>query len=200
MSSQSNKPREENTPRGTVPQFPEPEKVTRPTDPEESDLRRFIRHYVWLPNPQSTDEPPMSRWQAFKRYFLRIPAPGTPPPAATPPPPMATAEAATHPEAEPVYHHGTATVVGHPPYMQVFVWLIVLTAIEVFPIFTEIFFDWTPIPHDIWVPILLLLAFIKATLVAMYYMHLKYDQSWLMWVLLGPFAFALLFGAVIVAS
>jgi hypothetical protein len=34
----------------------------------------------------------------------------------------------------------------------------------------------------------------------MYYMHLKYDQSWLMWVLLGPFAFALLFGAVIVAS
>jgi hypothetical protein len=31
-------------------------------------------------------------------------------------------------------------------------------------------------------------------------MHLKYDQGWLVWVLLGPFAFALLFGAVIVAS
>lgn len=95
---------------------------------------------------------------------------------------------------------GTHTQHKHPPYMVIFVWLIILTAIEVFPIFTEIYFDWTPIPHHIWVPILLILAIAKATLVAAYYMHLRYDQPWLIAVFMGPLAFAMLFGLAIVAS
>ncbi len=86
----------------------------------------------------------------------------------------------------------------HAPYMAVFFWLVLLTAIEVFPIFTEIYFDWTPIPHNIWVPVLLILAIAKATLVALYYMHLRYDKPWLVWMLMGPLAFAMLFGLVIV--
>ncbi len=87
----------------------------------------------------------------------------------------------------------------HPPYMAVFVWLTILTAIEVFPIMTEIFFHWTPVPHNVWVPVLIILALIKATLVAAYYMHLKYDQPWLIWIIMVPFAFAMMFGLVIVA-
>lgn len=93
--------------------------------------------------------------------------------------------------AEEAHHHDA-------PYMAVFFWLVVLTAIEVFPIFTEIYFDWTPIPHNIWVPVLLILAIAKATLVALYYMHLRYDKPWLVWMLMGPLAFAMLFGLVIV--
>jgi cytochrome c oxidase subunit 4 len=87
----------------------------------------------------------------------------------------------------------------HPPYMAVFGWLIILTIIEVFPIFTEIYFDWTPIPHAIWVPILITLAIVKAILVAMYYMHLRYDAPWLVFVLIAPLALAMYFGLAIVA-
>lgn len=93
---------------------------------------------------------------------------------------------------EAVHHH------KHPPYMWVFFWLVVLTAIEVFPIFTEILFDFSPVPHAIWVPILLLLAVIKATLVALYYMHLLFDKFWLGLLILSPLAFAMFFGIVIV--
>jgi cytochrome c oxidase subunit 4 len=96
-----------------------------------------------------------------------------------------------HAEEHAEHHHNA-------PYMAVFGWLTALTAIEVFPIFTEIYFDWTPIPHPIWVPVLLALAVAKATLVAMYYMHLKYDAPWLVWALIGPLAFAMFFGLVIV--
>ncbi len=87
----------------------------------------------------------------------------------------------------------------HPPYMKVFTWLTILTIIEVFPIFTEIYLDWTPVPHHIWVPVLITLAVIKATLVAMYYMHLRYDAPWLVVALIGPLAFAMYFGLTIVA-
>lgn len=85
------------------------------------------------------------------------------------------------------------------PYMAVFGWLIILTIIEVFPIMTEILFDYSPVPHHIWVPILLILALIKASLVALYYMHLRYDKPWLAWMLLAPLAFAMFFGFTIVA-
>ncbi|NJP04689.1 MAG: cytochrome C oxidase subunit IV family protein [Chloroflexaceae bacterium] len=87
----------------------------------------------------------------------------------------------------------------HPPYMMIFLWLTLLTAIEVFPVMTEIYFGWVPIPHHIWVPVLLIIALAKATLVALYYMHLRYDKSWLAILFLSPFFFAMLFGIVIVA-
>jgi caa(3)-type oxidase subunit IV len=178
-----------------IKQFPEPEKVMKPTDPEESDFRQFMRYYIWIPAPAGSEDEDISGWEYFKRYYLWIPDPATARAEAE----RRKADKSVH-AAERVQHHGTATVVGHPPYMWVFGWLIVLTMIEVFPIFTEILYGWTPIPHNIWIPILLVLAFVKALLVALYYMHLKYDQPWLSWVLLGPFAFALFFGWAIVAS
>lgn len=88
----------------------------------------------------------------------------------------------------------------HPPYLWVFFWLTILTIIEVTPIFYEIFFHEQLIAHNIWVPILLLLALMKSTLVAMYYMHLKYDQPWLVAVIMIPFAFAMFFGFAILAG
>lgn len=85
----------------------------------------------------------------------------------------------------------------HPPYMWVFLWLVILTAIEVFPIFVEIFLGFSPVPHNIWVPVLLTIAVLKAALVALYYMHLLYDKFWLGALILSPLAFAMFFGLVI---
>jgi cytochrome c oxidase subunit 4 len=152
--------------------------------PEEqlSRWQSFLRHYVFIPTPaayREVEEQQHATRKAQKQQELNL-----------------------HPDPELQQHADMAAVehVHHPPYMQVFGWLIVLTAIEVAPIFTEILAGWTPIPHNIWIPVLLVLAIIKATLVAMYYMHLKYDQPWLIWVLMGPLAFAMMFGLVIVAG
>jgi cytochrome c oxidase subunit 4 len=151
----------------------------------ESGLKAFIRYYIWLPAPAADLEKERQQ-KAARAEARRLQQVVAMPSAAL----QGTAHGA----------HGAAHTESHPPYLQVFGWLIILTAIEVFPIFTEILFGWTPVPHNIWIPVLLVLAVIKATLVAMYYMHLKYDQPWLVWVLIGPLAFAMFFGFAIVAS
>lgn len=81
----------------------------------------------------------------------------------------------------------------HPPYMAVFGWLTILTIIEVFPIMTELFFDIHVVPHEYFVPVLIIIALVKATLVAMYYMHLKYDAPWLAGIFIAPYFFAMFF-------
>jgi caa(3)-type oxidase subunit IV len=159
------------------------------------------------PAYQMGPEEQLTRWQAFLRYYVFISTPAAYREIEEQEKAARKAQKQKRLKAQPepaLQQHAVAAQaaehVHHPPYLQVFGWLIVLTAIEVTPIFTEILFDWTPIPHVIWVPVLLVLAIIKATLVAMYYMHLKYDQPWLVWALMGPLAFAMMFGLVIVAG
>jgi cytochrome c oxidase subunit 4 len=82
----------------------------------------------------------------------------------------------------------------HPPYLAVFGWLTGLTAVEVFPIMTEIFFGIEVVPYNYFIPVLILIALLKATLVAMYYMHLKYDPPWLSVIFVAPYFFAMFFG------
>lgn len=55
---------------------------------------------------------------------------------------------------------------GRPNYVGVFIALVILTGIE-------IGVTYLPLPR---IPILIPLALAKASLVAMYYMHLKYDK------------------------
>jgi cytochrome c oxidase subunit 4 len=80
----------------------------------------------------------------------------------------------------------------HPNYVAVFVALAILTALEVTV-------TYLPLPR---IPILVPLALIKASLVALFYMHLKYDRrvfsgiflaGWLMGILL-LISLVLLFG------
>ncbi len=54
-----------------------------------------------------------------------------------------------------------------PNYLAVFIGLAILTALEVAVTFT-------PLPR---VPILIPMMLLKAALVALYYMHLKYDRK-----------------------
>ncbi len=56
----------------------------------------------------------------------------------------------------------------HPNYLLIFIGLGILTAIEIALT--------TSLSESVRIPILLFLAFLKAALVALYYMHLKNDS------------------------
>lgn len=66
----------------------------------------------------------------------------------------------------------------HPPYLLVFTALAVLTAVEV---------GITYIPNIPLTPILLALSFLKAMLVILYFMHLRYDSRWFAFIFFIPF-------------
>jgi len=66
----------------------------------------------------------------------------------------------------------------HPPYLLVFLSLAVLTAIEVAV---------TYVPQLPKVPILLTLSLVKALLVILYFMHLKFDSRWFAFIFFIPF-------------
>jgi cytochrome c oxidase subunit 4 len=72
-----------------------------------------------------------------------------------------------------------------PNYMLIFVFLGVLTAVEVGVTFTGL-------PKSVQVPLLIVLAIAKATLVGMYYMHLRYEGRVLRFVALGPLLLAII--------
>lgn len=67
-----------------------------------------------------------------------------------------------------------------PPYMLVFGGLAVLTAIEVGIAFLGF-------ERHVTVAILIFLAVWKALLVAMYFMHMKWESNALRWLALAPF-------------
>ncbi len=75
----------------------------------------------------------------------------------------------------------------HPNYTAVFFALVVLTIIEVGV-------TYLPIPHLL---ILLALSAAKASLVAMYFMHLKYDSRWYALIFVGAIVMGLLFAMVL---
>jgi cytochrome c oxidase subunit IV len=70
-------------------------------------------------------------------------------------------------------------------YVIVFGWLTLLTALEV--LVAAIGLD-----ESIRVPLLVVLAIIKALLVVLFYMHLRYDSKWYWIILVVPIGFVLL--------
>ena len=69
--------------------------------------------------------------------------------------------------------HDGAHDAPHPNYMAIFWWLLVVTVAEVGITFLSI-------PQALMITVLLVMAFGKAVLVALYFMHLKYDNKVLM--------------------
>jgi len=67
-----------------------------------------------------------------------------------------------------------------PNYMGVFWWLLILTVLEVAVIYL-------PIAKFVITVLLVVMAVTKATLVAMYFMHLKFERRTLALVALSPF-------------
>ena len=95
--------------------------------------------------------------------------------------PMPTAGAAIAEEAE---HE-------HPRYMLVWLWLFILTVLEVGVAFL------TALPKGLIVAMLLIMALWKAALVAMFYMHLKFEPKRLRWIAASPILPAVLMVVII---
>jgi cytochrome c oxidase subunit 4 len=90
-------------------------------------------------------------------------------------------------------HHPQAaakTQTHHPNYLAVY---ITLTAITLLITGVELYMNFlSSIPREVIYAFFLVMSFIKATLVAMYYMHLKFDSR-IYSVLVGlPVAFAVI--------
>ncbi len=62
---------------------------------------------------------------------------------------------------------------AHPPYMAVWGWLLVLTVLEVAVFYFKIY-------KPFLVTLLIVFALAKASLVALFFMHLRYDKKLLM--------------------
>jgi cytochrome c oxidase subunit 4 len=87
----------------------------------------------------------------------------------------------THAEAEVTPHK-------HPNYWAVFIALAILTAIITL---TELYIDYIPVPKEVIHTSFVVMSLTKATLVAMYYMHLKFDSFVYSVLFLLPVLFAL---------
>ena len=79
----------------------------------------------------------------------------------------------------------TATAHKEPNYMGVFWWLLVLTILEVAVVYM-------PIAKIVIAVLLVSMAVSKAALVALYFMHLKFERLTLGLVALSPFVLCLL--------
>jgi cytochrome c oxidase subunit 4 len=79
----------------------------------------------------------------------------------------------------------TSAAARHRPnYMLIFVFLGLLTAVEVGVTFTGLV-------KSVQVPLLIALAIAKATLVGMYYMHLRFEGRLLRFIAVGPLLLAI---------
>ena len=70
-------------------------------------------------------------------------------------------------------------------YLIVFGWLTLLTILEVLT--TAMGLD-----ESVRIPVLVVIAIVKALLVVLFYMHLRYDSRWYWFPLIVPIAFVLL--------
>lgn len=79
-------------------------------------------------------------------------------------------------------------------YIIIFVWLTVLTALEVGVVYVP------GISKGLLISALVLMALAKAMLVALYYMHLNSETTWLKATVAIPMAIPVLYAAVLVAE
>jgi cytochrome c oxidase subunit 4 len=81
--------------------------------------------------------------------------------------------------------HGPAhTGAGVRTYVVVAAFLLAITVMEVWVFYV-------PALARVLVPILLILSTLKFVLVAMFYMHLKFDHAWFSYVFIGPLIIAI---------
>jgi cytochrome c oxidase subunit IV len=81
-------------------------------------------------------------------------------------------------------HGAVHTGAGARTYLIVAAFLLAITVMEVW-----IFY--VPALARVLVPILLILSTLKFALVAMFYMHLKFDHAWFSYVFIGPLIIAI---------
>jgi cytochrome c oxidase subunit 4 len=93
---------------------------------------------------------------------------------------------------DPQHHHAGAGTsygpahagAGARTYVVVAAFLLAITVMEVWVFYV-------PALTRVLVPILLILSTLKFVLVAMFYMHLKFDHAWFSYVFIGPLIIAI---------
>jgi len=85
--------------------------------------------------------------------------------------------------------HTMATTHKPPNYVAIFVWLIGITAVEV----AVGYIPHSIVPREVVYPVLLAMAGTKGVLVALYYMHLRYDSKWFLMMMLVSLPLGVLF-------
>jgi cytochrome c oxidase subunit 4 len=90
----------------------------------------------------------------------------------------------THATPAPSTHEPTHHRISNRTYLIVFAWLAAFTAIEVLVAAVAL-------PEIVKVIVLVALAVVKAALVVLFYMHLRYDSKWYWLTLLVPVAFVI---------
>ena len=75
--------------------------------------------------------------------------------------------------------HEPRAVRAHPNYVGIWLWLLALTLAEVAVIYLHL-------PRLVLISSLLTMALVKASLVAMYYMHLKFERILLTFIFTSP--------------
>jgi len=85
----------------------------------------------------------------------------------------------------------TATEHKHPNYIAVWIWLAVLTAVEVLVAILS------HLPRHLLILALLFLAIWKAVLVALYFMHLRFEPKRMLIFAMAPLPLAVIFVMVI---
>jgi len=81
---------------------------------------------------------------------------------------------------------GAAADHKHPNYIAIWIYLAVLTAVEVMVVILKI------LPRHLLIGTLLVLAVWKALLVALYFMHLKFEPKKLIVIVLAPLPLAVI--------
>ncbi len=85
-------------------------------------------------------------------------------------------------------NHGAATHAEHKKHTSPVLVFVILTLFTVFEILVTLF----NVPKNVIVPILIAIALVKASLVAMYYMHLRYEKVLYTLIFVTPTLFAVL--------
>jgi cytochrome c oxidase subunit IV len=91
----------------------------------------------------------------------------------------------THPSPQAAAHGATHPQAGPRTYLVIAAFLLLLTVMEV-----AVFY--IPTLARVLVPVLVLLALAKFALVAMFYMHLRFDHIWFSYLFVGPLIVAVL--------
>lgn len=109
------------------------------------------------------------------------------------------AEMAEVEEEHAAHTHHSADAHHHKPdrkgYWKIFVWLAVLTAVEVGVGYLD-----KMLGKNILVTVLVCFALAKAGIVAFYYMHLNHETKWMRWTVAIPLAFPALYAFILIAE
>ena len=98
------------------------------------------------------------------------------------------------------HDHADATVAPQPHYKQYWVIIVTLAVMTVLEVLVALEGVRDKMSQPVFVGLMVAFALAKAMLVALYFMHLKYETKVMRWTVFGPLAFFFLYVVVLIAE